>query len=287
MKNFIGIDIGGTSIKFAVVSEEFEILERGKIETRKTSTKNFILEDVKGIIRKLIKRYDIEGIGVSTAGVVDVILGKIIYAGKTIPGYIGTEIKKELEEEFKIKVKVENDVNSAAIGEVIKGSGKGSSSTFMITIGTGIGGAFLIEDRVFYGISNNAGEIGYMKIDDKDIQDIASTTALVNNVNERLKVNLDGVKIFDLAEQGNIVCVEEINKVLRLIAKLIENIIYTINPETIILGGGIMERKKYIEPKIKKFIREAVPMKFLEKTKIEIANLGNNAGVIGAVSRVI
>ncbi|MGL5647800.1 MAG: ROK family protein [Clostridium sp.] len=287
MRNFIGIDIGGTSIKFAVVSEEFEILEKGKIETRKTNTENFILEDIKGIVRELIKRYDIEGIGVSTAGVVDVILGKIIYAGKTIPGYIGTEIKKTLEEEFKIKVEVENDVNSAAIGEVIKGTGKGSSSTFMITVGTGIGGAFLIEDKIFYGASNNAGEIGYMKVDGKDIQDIASTTALVNNVNEKLSVNLDGVKIFNLAEQGNIVCIEEIDRVLRLIAKLIENIIYIINPETIILGGGIMERKKYIEPKIKKFIKEVVPVKFLEKTRIEIANLGNDAGVIGAVSRVI
>lgn len=287
MKKFIAIDIGGTSIKFGVIKENLEIIENGTIETRKNEKENFILEDVDKLIEKLMKKYEISKIGISTAGVVDVNEGKIIYAGSTIPGYTGTEIKRYLEEKYKIEVRVENDVNSAALGENLIGAGKGSKSTFMITIGTGIGGALILNNEIFYGNSNSAGEVGYMRINGKAIQDIASTTSLVRNVNDRLKRNLNGKEIFDLAEEGNMVCIEEINNILERITELIVNIIYTVNPETIILGGGIMERKDYVEERIKMFIEEILPEKFYESVNIKLAELGNKAGLMGAISKFI
>lgn len=287
MKKFIAIDIGGTSIKFGVIKENLEIIENGTIETRKNEKENFILEDIDKLIERLMKKYEISKIGISTAGVVDINEGKIIYAGSTIPGYTGTEIKRYLEEKYKIEVRVENDVNSAALGENLIGAGKGSKSTFMITIGTGIGGALILNNEIFYGNSNSAGEVGYMRLNGEAVQDIASATSLVRNTSKRLDRKLDGKEIFDLAEEGNMVCVEEIDNILEKIAELIVNIIYTINPETIILGGGIMERKDYVEERIKMFIEKILPEKFYESVDIKLAELGNKAGLMGAISKFI
>ncbi|WP_297631060.1 ROK family protein [uncultured Clostridium sp.] len=287
MKKFIAIDIGGTNIKFGVIGGNLEIIESGTIKTRKNENENFILEDIDSLISELIKRYEILKIGISTAGVVDVESGKIVYAGSTIPGYTGTEIKSYLENKYKIEVRVENDVNAAALGENLAGAGMGSNSLFMITIGTGIGGALVLNNEIFYGNSNSAGEIGYMRFNGEEIQDIASTTSLVNNVNSRLGKNLNGKEIFDLAEKGNEVCIEEIDNILEKIVELILNIIYIINPQTIILGGGIMERRDYVEKRIKGSLEKILPRKFYETVNIELAKLGNKAGLIGAVSKFV
>ncbi|MGL4452983.1 MAG: ROK family protein [Sarcina sp.] len=287
MKKFIAIDIGGTSIKYEVLNSEMKTFEEGNIETRKNSNENFILEDIISLIDNLKKIHKIDKIGISTAGVVDTSKGEVIFAGPTIPAYAGTKIKSILENRYNIEVHVENDVNSAALGEMILGAGQNKKSAFMITVGTGIGGAFIIENQIFYGSGNSAGEVGYINIEGKPIQELASTTALVRNVEKRINKKINGKEIFDLAQEGDIICIEEIDKVLEYLSTLIINIIYMVSPQVIILGGGIMEQKEYIGNTLDSKIKNKISKKFYDNTKIEFATLGNRAGKIGAIAKFI
>ncbi|MGG7097137.1 ROK family protein [Clostridium sardiniense] len=286
MRKYICIDIGGTNIKYGVLNEEGNILFDGSRKTSVYKDGNDILGDIDNIICNLINKYEVEGVGVSTAGVVDDESGTIIHAGKTIPGYIGTDIKGFIEEKFLLKCEVENDVNSAALGEAFLGSGKGYKSIFCMTIGTGIGGAIILNNDIVRGASKSAGEVGYINVNGKPIQEIASTKILVENVAKRKNIkvsDINGRIVFEEGKRGDSICYEEIDKLVDNLTELISSVVYFLNPEVIILGGGIMEQKEFLEPKINSSLKAKLPKAFFESTKIEFAKLGNRAGMIGAL----
>ena len=281
--NFIAIDIGGTNIKYGVLNHNGEILYTSKLKTSITPTNNFILEDINLIITSILKDYSIEGVAISTAGVVSPSLGEIIYASSNIPNYIGTNFKKHIKEKFNLNCQVENDVNCAALVEMWLGSGKGYSSLFCITIGTGIGGALIIDKKIVPGVSNSAGEVGYLNLGNGEIQKIASTKALVNAISKKSHEKVHGEAIFKKAKEGDALCIEEINKVIENIANLIVTINYVVNPEVFILGGGIMEQEDFIKPILINKIKEKVSYNFIKNTNINFASLGNKAGMVGAL----
>lgn len=286
MKLFVGIDIGGTNIKYGVIDENGNILETSERPTEAYKGGLSIMDKVKEIVYSLKENYKIEGICVSTAGMVCPKEGKILYAGPTIPNYIGVEIKKILEEEFNIPCMVENDVNSAALGELWLGAGQGKKSMACITVGTGIGGAIVLDGKVVHGFTNSAGEIGYMIVDGKEIQKVASTTALVNNVANRKGVDpskLNGKEIIKGYENGDVICIEEIIKIADVIAHGISNIVYLFNPEVVVLGGGIMAREDILKPLIEKSLKKYLIESVYKNTNIQFAKLKNTAGMIGAV----
>ncbi len=286
MKLFVGIDIGGTNIKYGVIDENGNILETSERPTEAYKGGLSIMSKVKEIVYSLKENYKIEGICVSTAGMVCPKEGKILYAGPTIPNYIGVEIKKILEEEFNIPCMVENDVNSAALGELWLGAGQGKKSMACITVGTGIGGAIVLDGKVVHGFTNSAGEIGYMIVDGKEIQKVASTTALVNNVANRKGVdpsNLNGKEIIKGYENGDVICIEEVIKIADVIAHGISNIVYLFNPEVVVLGGGIMAREDILKPLIEKYLKKYLIESVYKNTNIQFAKLKNTAGMIGAV----
>ena len=286
MSLFTGVDIGGTSIKCGVIDEEGNIIKSFERETEAYKGGLSIVEKVKEIVRDFKEKYKIEGICISTAGMVCPTEGKIIYAGPTIPNYTGIEVKKILEEEFNIKCSVENDVNCAALGELWLGAGKMKKSIACMTIGTSIGGAIIIDGKIVHGFSNSAGEIGYMLVNGKQIQDIASTTALIKNVANRKSINknkIDGKYIFKKYEQGDSVCKEEVEKLADNLALGLTNIIYLFNPEIIILGGGIMAREDILRILIDKSLKKYLIESVYKNTNISFAKLKNTAGMIGAV----
>ncbi len=290
MKNYICIDIGGTNIKYGILNEDGTILFDSSRKTSVYEDGNDILEDIDNIICNLINDYRVEGVCVSTAGVVDDESGVIIHAGKTIPGYIGTDIKGFIEEKFSLKCEVENDVNSAALGEACAGAGKGYKSIFCMTVGTGIGGAIILNNDIVRGASKSAGEVGYINVNGKPIQEIASTKILVKNVAKRKNIkpnDINGRIIFEEGKKGDSICSEEIDNLVDNLTELISNVVYFLNPEVIILGGGIMEQREFLEPKINNFLRGKLPKTFFESTKIEFAKLGNKAGMIGALYNFI
>lgn len=286
MNKYICIDIGGTAIKHSVTREDGQIITMSQIDTEASKGGLAILEKAKEIIRNYIIEHKVEGICVSTAGMVDPKEGKIVYASSLIPNYIGVEIKKELEKEFKIKCEVENDVNCAGLGEYWLGAAKNSHSCVCLTIGTGIGGCVIIDGKVLPGFSNSAGEVGYMKINGEALQDVAATSKLVEKVAVRKNINksdINGKIIFDLAKNGDSDCIEEIDKLVDNLTLGISYIVYVINPEVVVLGGGIMAQKEYLEEKIKTSLKEKLIESVYNNVRIEFAENQNNAGMLGAL----
>ena len=292
MMYYICIDIGGTSIKYGVLSEKGEIFIDGTVSTKVTVKENFILSDVKKLVRNILdeyRNYEIKGICVSTAGVVNPEKGEIAYAGPTIPKYTGTKIKEELEKEFSISCEVENDVNCAGLGEYWKGAGKGSKSMVCLTIGTGVGGSVILDGKLLNGIGYTAGEIGYMDVNGSYIQNIASSKYLVEKVQkekeekEGITDAITGVDIFELAKKGDEICIAGINEIISNLAVGVRNIIYLLNPEVIVIGGGITAQKEYLEEKIRKEVNDGMISDMFRKTRIELAQQGNQAGLLGAL----
>jgi predicted NBD/HSP70 family sugar kinase/DNA-binding MurR/RpiR family transcriptional regulator len=286
MRKFIAFDIGGTLIKYGVLNEDGTFIEKHECLTEANLGGEAIIRKVMECGRRLMDSHTISGICISTAGQVDSKEGTILYASSLIPEYTGTTVKKELEAFFQLPVEVENDVNCAGLAESWIGTGKDAKSLFCLTIGTGIGGSYILDNKLHTGHSFSGGEIGYIPIEGDQLQELASTRTLVRNV-ARLKgvseAELNGKAIFDLAQSGDEICIQEIERLVYYLSKGIATIAYMMNPEMIIIGGGITAQKDYLYPLIKKQLQKDIIPAILEKTKIEIAQNLNNAGMIGAL----
>lgn len=269
--NILCFDIGGTSIKYTLFKNE----NLKNIEVLSEKTSNNILKQVINII----ERYEnIDAIGISSAGVIDNIQGKVIYSGPTIPNYIGTEHKKEIEKRFNIPCFVENDVNSAAYGEYVDNNYEGP--LFCMTVGTGVGGAVIINDKVYTGASFSACEIGYMPLKGGCYQDIASSKFLTDTVSKKIGRKVDGIYVFENAKKGDEICLDSIDEMVDNLSYGIVNIIYILNPKTIVIGGGITAQREILEPLIIKKVNEKlIYKKFI--TDIKLATLENMAGLYG------
>lgn len=282
----ITFDIGGTFIKYALCDEKFNLTESTKIPTDAASGGRKIIEKVIEIIKS---HNGIDRVGVSTAGQVDSKTGTVVYATDTIPGYTGTKIKEMIESETGIPTYVENDVNSAAIGEAYFGRAKGYTDFICLTYGTGIGGAIWLNNDVYRGSHCSAGEFGHIitHIDGTKCtcggtgcyECYASARVLVENVNKVSKEKLDGVKIFETENFEN----PEIRNIIdnwvdEIVTGLI-NIVYIFNPSLIVLGGGIMN-EDYIVDSINAKIQNRL-MESFRNVQIVNSNLGNTAGMLG------
>lgn len=286
MKKYIVFDIGGTAIKYGVINEYGNLLEKNQTSTEAHKGGMAIVEKLKQIIKDYVNQFEIEGIAISTAGMVCPKEGKIVFSGPTIPNYTGTELKKIIETEFGLRCSVENDVNCAALGELWQGAGKEASSIVCLTIGTGLGGAIVLDGQVVNGSSYAAGEIGYMIVDGQPVQNLASAKSLVENVCQRKGISegaLTGRDVFDAYLKKDRICVEEIQKFVDYLAIAIANVTYMVNPQKVILGGGVMVRSEIIHPLLEEALKKYMLPSLLEKTEICYAQLGNNAGMIGAL----
>lgn len=282
----LAIDIGGTSIKYGIFSQDGKQLSKlWSKATPLTETDNFIVDSLFEIVTEVKTEYELEGITISTAGVVDSEKGDIVFSGPTVPNYTDTPIKSLVEEKFHIRCEVENDVNCAALGEYWKGEGKDSQSLALITIGTGVGGALIVEGEVWKGYAKSAGEIGYLPLNSNDLlQDKASTTALVKEYEKAVELpNQNGKIIFERALSGEEEAIQAIDSIIDPLTDGLLSIIYLFSPETLVIGGGIAEQKDYLESRIMKSVEnKIIGQRFLPKN-IKCAKLGNAAGMIGAV----
>ena len=312
-KRYFALDIGGTKTKYALLREKGEILSTYEKDTEAQKGGSFILENVKGEIRRVLAELKgnppegaqadtkvdakaertteakteplLSGICISTAGMVDEIKGEIIHAGPQIPEYKGCKWKEEIERRFSIPCEVENDVKCAGLGEYSFGSGKGTSSMLCLTIGTGIGGSFILNGEVYHGTSHSAMEIGYMQIPGGMFQRMASTSALVKRVASRKgepEELWNGKRIFEEVAKEDKICLEELDRLCDALSIGLSNLCYAFNPECIVLGGGIMEQKDILLPKIWGHLQEHLVPIVAENTRLLAASLGNRAGLLGA-----
>ncbi|HEP1624799.1 ROK family protein [Streptococcus pyogenes] len=285
MKHYLAIDIGGTAIKYGLISETGDLLEKEEMATEAYKGGSSILEKVKGLVKTYQDQMDLAGVAISSAGMVNPDKGEIFYAGPQIPNYAGTQFKKEIEETFGLPCEVENDVNCAGLAEAISGSAKDYPVALCLTIGTGIGGCLLFNSQVFHGSSHSACEVGYLHLSDGQFQDLASTTALVQEVALAYGDDIsqwDGRRIFEQAKAGDAICIAAISKQVDYLGQGIANICYVVNPNVVVLGGGIMAQKDYLADKLKTALDSYLVSSLAKKTQLKFASHGNNAGILGA-----
>ena len=287
MKQYISIDIGGTAIKYGVVDENAQILIKKSMETEAFKGGPEILKKAIGIVEELIgeTQSEISGICISTAGMVDIEKGSIFYSAPLIPNYAGTQFKAVLEEKFKIPCEVENDVNCAGLAEYQSGVAKGSRVAVMLTIGTGIGGCLILDGKIFHGFSNSACEVGYMHLDGGEFQDLGAASILTKKVagrKQESESDWNGYHIFESAKQGDEICIQAIDEMADVLGKGISNICYVLNPEIVVLGGGIMAQEEFLGERIKQAVKKYLVSSIEANTTIAFAKHQNNAGMLGA-----
>ncbi|HFR3896407.1 TPA: ROK family protein [Streptococcus suis] len=285
MKTYLAIDIGGTQIKYGRLDEAGQILKSFKIDTEAHKGGPHILATVKKLVADFHAQAPLSGVAISSAGMVDPDKGEIFYSGPQIPNYAGTQFKSEIETTFGLPCEIENDVNCAGLAEGISGAGQGSQISICLTIGTGIGGCLLVDGQIFHGFSNSACEVGYLHLSDGAFQDLASTTALVQEVarlHNQEPADWNGYKIFQDAKAGDVHCIAAIDRMVNYLGQGIANICYVANPEVVILGGGIMAQKEYLYEKIQAALKANLVSSLADKTKLAFAEHENAAGMLGA-----
>ena len=279
--NILAIDIGGTMIKYGLVSSDGEILSTDKIETEAEKGLENILNKIDNIFKRY-KENNPVGIAVSGTGQINGIIGKVIGGNPIIPNWIGTNLVKILEEKYNLPAVLENDVNCVALGEKWIGAGKDLSNFICLTIGTGIGGGIILNNQLFRGENFVAGEFGHTLIKKGEFEQFASTTALIRLVKERTGKILNGKEIFDLEKKEIVEYQEVISEWIENLTDGLSSIVYCFNPANIILGGGVIEQGEPLINRIKNSLFKKIGPQFKEKLNIIQAKLGNNAGMIGA-----
>ena len=289
----IGIDIGGTSIKGIVADQDGRIVGETKQATDAAKGKDCILANVKDVIWQLLEQHpDSEGIGIGTAGRVNVNTGEIVYATNNLPGWQGSNLKEEIESVFHRRVCVDNDANTALIGECWLGAGAGCSDVTMLTLGTGVGGANRIGGKIVRGAQWNGGEWGHVILvpDGRPcncgqrgcIEQYISGTAFVQTATEAAHIQFpSGVEVFEAYEKGHSAVTSVLNQFIDYLTVVIHNIHLGINPQTILLGGGMVDSKSMWWD----MLEERVERLGLH-ISISAAKLGNQAGSIGAAKMV-
>ena len=279
--NILAIDIGGTMIKYGLVSSDGEILSTDKIETEAEKGLENILNKIDNIFKRY-KENNPVGIAVSGTGQINGMIGKVIGGNPIIPNWIGTNLVKILEEKYNLPAVLENDVNCVALGEKWIGAGKDLSNFICLTIGTGIGGGIILNNQLFRGENFVAGEFGHILIKKDEFEQFASTTALIRLVKERTGKTLNGKEIFDLEKKEIVEYQEVISEWIENLTDGLSSIIYCFNPANIILGGGVIGQGEPLINRIKNSLFKKIGLQFKEKLNIIQAKLGNNAGRIGA-----
>ena len=279
------MDIGGTAIKTGIWNGE-TLSEQKEWDTNAKQGGPYLIERVKQILHSY---GTFDAIGISTAGQVNTINGSIHYANDNIPNYTGMPVKTILEEEFHVPVAIENDVNAAALGELHFGAGKGLQSFLCITYGTGVGGAIIIDGKVYPGATFSGGGFGGILLHPEQMQaDVefsgcyekcASATALVKKAIE-VDASLDnGRKIFEAFGRPEIKAV--INGWIDEIVYGLVTLIHIFNPSDILLGGGVLSQP-YVINEVKKRVDAKISPGF-RGTNIRQTSLGNQAGMMGAL----
>ncbi len=312
-KKLIGIDLGGTTTKFAFIDQSGNILTKWRIPTDISNAGSNIVPNIVQSIANQMRKDDYNsndflGIGMGTPGAVDREKGTVVGAynlGWEIVQPVGATISANLQ----LPVFIDNDANSAALGEFWKGAGYKAKDVVFVTLGTGVGGGVVTNGHLVHGINGGAGEIGHITVQPGGylctcgkrgcLEQYASATGVVRLAKDLAKQftgksriielidsdeGLTSKMVFYLADNGDILANQIVDKVCSYLGLALSDVGNILNPENIIIGGGVSNAgNTLLQPTTRYFQENAFPS-VRDSTKLKLAQLGNDAGVIGAAS---
>ena len=313
MKKYFGVDIGGTTVKMGYFNEDGKLIDKWEIPTIKDNGGEKILPDVvKAIESKLeeegfAKGY-LAGVGIGVPGPIfaDGTVNRCVNLGWGV--FNVADKVRELLEMPELTVKVGNDANVAALGEMFKGSGEGYKNLVMVTLGTGVGGGIILDGKILTGTTGGAGEIGHMPVGLNEteccgcgnkgcLEQYASATGIVKVAKKILTEcdtetplrNMEGFSakdVMELAKAGDKVAMDVIEQLGDYLGKALAHIACVVNPSAFVIGGGVSKAGQFLLDVIEKHFKKNafVPC---SDVKFVIASLGNDAGIYGAVAQVI
>ena len=307
---YIGIDLGGTNIAAGIVNEDGELLIKDSIPTNGTRHYTEIIRDMGELSLKLIKELGIEmnkiySVGIGTPGTPDKEKGVLVYTNNI--NFKNVPMVSEMKKYIGLPVYIDNDANCAALAEAAFGAAKNTNSSITITLGTGIGGGVIIDKKIYSGFNYSGAELGHMVIEVDGNQctcgrkgcweAYASATALIKKTRQAAKANpeslihelvdndlnnVSGKTAFEAARQGDKTAQLVINEYIKYLAEGMTNIVNIFQPEVLVIGGGISKEGDYLLKPLKERIGRDVYCKEVRQTELRIAQMGNNAGIIGA-----
>ena len=281
MIEYIGIDLGGTNIRVGAIDENENIIFEHKEPTfENVTTGEDLCNKMKKIIKMVPEYEKAKAIGIGVPGGIDLKLNQVISC-KNIGIIKNYPLVQELKKEFTKPVYLENDARVAAFAEAINGTGKEYNNVSYVTVSTGLGGGTVINKKIYHGSNNLGSYFSRMILDGKNTSDyLVSGTALKNNAkNKRLNIS-QATDLFELCENGNETAKQIVEEFKQNLAVLFLNISATLNPEIIVLGGGVMNGKDYFLEDVKeKFYNTAHPL--AKNTIIDVATF-QEPGIIGA-----
>ncbi|ESV54669.1 glucokinase [Streptococcus agalactiae LMG 14747] len=313
-KKLLGIDLGGTTIKFGILTEAGEVQKKWAIETNVLEGGKHIVPDIVASIRHRLAMYgltsdDFVGIGMGSPGAVD-------RDKKTVTGAFNLnwketqEVGSVIEKETGIPFAIDNDANVAALGERWVGAGANNPDVVFVTLGTGVGGGVIADGNLIHGVAGAGGEIGHMVVEPDTgfectcgtvgcLETVASATGVVRVArslaegyegDSSIKAaidNGDGVSskdIFEAAQNGDNFANSVVDKVCFYLGLATANISNLLNPDSVVIGGGVSAAGEFLRSRVEANFKKYTFPQVRQSTQIKLAELGNDAGIIGAAS---
>ncbi len=307
---YIGIDLGGTNIAAGLVDEEGRIVLKDSVPTLKGRSYEAIVKDMAMLVQKIINDAgvdikEIKSIGIGCPGVMDSSEGVVVFANNLNFRYV--PLRAEMQKYFSLPVFIDNDANVAAFAESVAGAAKGARYSIAITLGTGVGGGIIIDGKVYSGFKSAGAELGHMVImvDGEQCtcgrkgcwEAYASATALIRQTIQAAKENpdslinklvdgdmsrIDAKTAFDAAKQGDETGKKVVEKYIGYIAEGLTNIMNIFSPEVVVIGGGVCKEGEYLLKPLREKVAASVYSPDVLKPDIRVAQMGNDAGIVGA-----
>ncbi len=308
---YIGVDLGGTSVKVGLLNSTYEIIDKVTAPTGRGRASQEILKDMATLCQELMTKHnltveDVHSIGIGCPGIASPQEG-IIYSSSNLD-FTQVNVREEIQKHLAIDVYVDNDANCAALGEVICGVAKGYDDVIVVTLGTGVGGGIVLGGKIYGGAFCGAGEIGHQVIQLEGHtcgcgrkgcwEQYASATALIRDAKAAAQAHpstqmlalaeggtADGINakvVFDAAQSGDTVAHDVLQTYFKYIAQGVTNLINMMQPQMVVLGGGMSAQKENLTAPVTQYVQEQMYGGMALQTTIEAATLGNDAGIIGA-----
>lgn len=312
MKQAIGVDIGGTKIQFALVDERGSIVRRLLVPTEAQSGAEHVMAKLLAGIEKLLAEAGgpdaVEGIGIGSAGQINSRTGAVEFAGEQLPGWTGMPIREIVEKRFGKPACVDNDVNVIAVAEKMFGAGREYDSFVCLALGTGVGGAIVEAGRLVRGTYGGAGELGHVSVDFNGprcpscgnngcIELYASGTGIARLGQEHLDSVTAGTEgrpvwapdsreIVHAWLEGDAAAARVMDTVFRALGAAVAGFIHTLNPQAVIIGGGVSGTGPVFFEALEKEVKARTSPGMRKVCRLLPAYVGADAGVIGAAAQV-